>query len=92
MMATSGFKRSWMHSHSIKLRALCQRATHNIDMAVESEKGGKLELGRLQSTIPVRAKARRQTNTPDGTPELICLKNPRRRQTAFFLYRKVRCR
>jgi len=30
-------------------------------MAVEPEEGGKLAHGRLQSTLPVRAKTRRQT-------------------------------
>jgi hypothetical protein len=38
--------------------------------------------GRLQPTIPVRAKTRRQTIIPDGTPGLLCLRNPGRRQTA----------
>jgi len=37
-----------------------QRATHNINMAIEPEKGGKLAHERLQSTLPVRAKTRRQ--------------------------------
>jgi len=36
-----------MHSHSI----------FNIDMAIETEKGGELAHERLQSTLPVRAKA-----------------------------------
>jgi hypothetical protein len=34
MMVTSEFQRSWVHSHSIIPRALHQRATQNIDMAV----------------------------------------------------------
>jgi hypothetical protein len=34
-MATSGFQRFWVPSHSILPRALRQRAVHNIDMAVE---------------------------------------------------------
>jgi hypothetical protein len=34
----------------------------------------------------VRAKTRRQTITPDGTPGLLCLSNPGRRQTAIFLF------
>jgi hypothetical protein len=85
-MATSGFQRSWVHIHSIILRALRQRATHIIDMAVEPEEGVKLAHGRLQSTLPVRAKTRRQTITSDGTPGLLCLSNPGRRQTAIFLY------
>ena len=41
-------------------RAPRQRATHNIDMAIEPEKGGKLAHERLQSALPVRAKTRRQ--------------------------------
>ena len=85
-MATSGFQRSWVHIHSIILRALRQRATHNIDMAVEPEKGVKLAHGRLQSTLPVRAKTRRQTITSDGTPGLLCLSNPGRCETAIFLF------
>ena len=69
----------------IILRALRQRATHNIDMAVEPEEGVKLAHGRIQSTLPVRAKTRRQTITSDGTPGFLCLSNPGRRQTAIFL-------
>jgi hypothetical protein len=80
-MATSGLQRSWVHIHSIISRALRQRATHNIDMAVEPEEGVKLVHGRLQSNLPVRAKARRLTITSDGTPGLLCLSNPGRRQT-----------
>jgi hypothetical protein len=38
MMANSGFKRSWVHSHSIIPREICQRATQNIGMAVEPER------------------------------------------------------
>jgi hypothetical protein len=34
VMASSGFQRSWVHSHSIIRRAFCQRATQNIDLAV----------------------------------------------------------
>ena len=56
-------------------RAPRQRATHNIDMAIGPEKGGKLAHERLQSALPVRAKTRRQTITPDGTPELLCRSN-----------------
>jgi hypothetical protein len=37
----------------------------------------------------VRAKTRRQTITPDGTPGLHCLSNPGRRQTAIFLLQGV---
>ena len=37
-----------------------QRATKNVDMAIEPEKGGKLAHERLQSAFPVRAKTRRQ--------------------------------
>ena len=37
-----------------------QRATQNIDMAIEPEKGGKLAHERLQFTLPVRTKTRRQ--------------------------------
>jgi hypothetical protein len=84
-MATSGFRRSWVHNHSIIPRALRQRTTDNIDMAVEPEEGGKLAHGRLKSILPVRAKTRRQTITSDGTPGLLCLSNPGRRQTAIFL-------
>jgi hypothetical protein len=82
-MATSGFRRSWVHIHSIIPRALCQRATQNIDMAVEPEEGEKLAHGHQQPTLPVRAKTRRQTITPDGTPGSLCLSNPGRRQTAM---------
>ena len=78
-----------MHIHSIIPRALRKRATHNIDMAVEPEEGGKLAHGGLQSTLPVRAKTRRQTITSDGTPGLLCLSNPGRRQTAIFLLQKL---
>jgi hypothetical protein len=67
-------------------RSLRQRATHNIDMAVEPEEGGKLAQGRLQSTLPVGAKTRRQTITSDGTPGLS---NHDRRQTAIFLLQEV---
>jgi len=35
-------------------------ASHNVDMAIEPKKGGKLAHGRLQSTLPVRAKTHRQ--------------------------------
>jgi hypothetical protein len=82
-MATSGFKRFWVHSHSIIPRALCQRATQNIDMAVEPEEGGKLAHECLQYNLPVRAKTGRQTMTPDKTLGFLCLKNPGRRQTAI---------
>jgi hypothetical protein len=34
----------------------------------------------------VRAKTRRQTITSDGTPGLLCLSNPDRRQTAIFSF------
>jgi hypothetical protein len=34
-------------------RALRQRATQNIDMAVDPEEEGKLAHGRLQPTLPV---------------------------------------
>jgi hypothetical protein len=54
-------------------------------MAVEPEEGVKLAHGRLQSTLPVRAKTRRQTITSDGTPGLLCLSNPGRRQTAILV-------
>jgi hypothetical protein len=82
-MATYGFQRSWVHIHSTIPRALRQRATHNIDMAVKPEEGEKLAHGRLQPTLPVRAKTRRQTITSDGTPELVCLRNPGRRLMAI---------
>jgi hypothetical protein len=45
---------SKVHSHSIMQRALCQRASQDIEMAVEPE-GGKLAHGRLQTSLPVRA-------------------------------------
>jgi hypothetical protein len=54
-------------------------------MAVEPEEGGKLEHGRLQPTLPVRAKTRRQTITSNGTPGFLCLSNPGQLQTAIFL-------
>jgi hypothetical protein len=88
-MATSGFQRAWVLIHSIIPRALRQRTTHNIDMALEPEEGGKLAHGRLQSTLPVRSKTRRQTITPDGTPGFLCLRNPGRRHTEIFLLRRV---
>ena len=88
MIATSGFQ--WVHIHSIILRALRQRATHNNDMAVEPEEGVKLAHGRLQPTLQVRAKTRRQTITSDGTSGLLCLRNPGRRQTAIFHVRVER--
>jgi hypothetical protein len=53
-MATSGFQRSWVHIHSIIPRALRQRATHNIDIALAPEEGGKLAHGRLQTALSVR--------------------------------------
>jgi hypothetical protein len=89
MMATSGFQHSWVHIHSIIPRALRQRATQNNDMAVEPEEGEKLAHGRLQSTLPVRAKTLKQTITSDRTPGLLCLNNPGRRQTAIFLLQGV---
>ena len=63
-------------------RAPRQRATHNIDMAIEPEEGRKLAHERLQSALPVRAKTRRQTTTPGGTPGPLCQSGPGRRQTA----------
>jgi hypothetical protein len=54
-------------------------------MAVEPEKGGNLSHGRLQATLPVRVETRRKTATPDGTPGMLSLSNPGRRQTAVFL-------
>jgi hypothetical protein len=76
MIATSGFQRSWVHSHS----------AHNIDMQVEpEEEGGKLAHGRIKSArLPVRAKTRRQAITPDETPGLLRQSSPGRRQTAIF--------
>jgi hypothetical protein len=68
-------------------RAPRQGATHNIDMAIEPEEGGKLAHERLQSALPVRAKTRRQTITPDGTPGPLCQGDSDRRQTAaIFLH------
>jgi hypothetical protein len=52
MMAPSGFQRFWVKSHSIKPRALRQRTTHNIDMAVAPEKGGEPAYERLKSAFP----------------------------------------
>jgi hypothetical protein len=75
-----------MHSHSIMPRAPRQRATQNIDMAIEPEKGGKLAHERLQSALPVRAKTRRQTITPDGTPGPLCQSDSDRRQTAAIFF------
>jgi hypothetical protein len=43
MLATSGFKRSLAHIHSFIPLELRQRATLNIDMAVEPVEGGKHE-------------------------------------------------
>ena len=37
-----------------------------------------------QSTLPVRAKTRKQTIRSDGNPEMLCLSNPGRRQTVIF--------
>jgi hypothetical protein len=83
-MTTSGLQRSWARSHWVIPLALRQRTTHNIDMAVELEGGVELALGRIQPALPVWcAKKRRQTITPDGTPELLG-----RRQTAIFLLQK----
>jgi hypothetical protein len=80
-MATSGFQRSWVHIHS-----MIPRATQNIGMAVEPEEGGKLLHEQLKSTLPVRAKTRKQTIKSDGTPGLLCLSNPGRswRQRPFL--------
>jgi hypothetical protein len=50
----------------------------NTGMAVKPEVGGKQAHERLQSALPVRAKTRKQTITPDGTPGLLCLNNPDR--------------
>jgi hypothetical protein len=73
-----------VHSHSIIPRARRQRATHIVDMEVEPKEGGKLAHGCQKPILPVRAKTRRQTTTPDGTTVLLCMKNPGRRQTAIF--------
>jgi hypothetical protein len=89
MMATFEYQSSWVHSHPIIPRALRQRATHNIDLAVEHEEGGKLAHGRLQSDLRVRASTRKQTITSDETPIFLCLSNPGRRQTAIFPLHKV---
>jgi hypothetical protein len=50
MMVTSELKRSWVHRHSIILRALCQHAPQIIDKAVGPEEEGKLAHGRLLPT------------------------------------------
>jgi hypothetical protein len=42
----------------------------------------------MLSTLPVRAKTRKQTITPDRTPGLLSLSNPGQRQTAIFHYRE----
>jgi hypothetical protein len=69
----------WVHSESMIPCAICQRATYNIAMALEPEERGKLAHGRIQFALPVRAKTRKQTFTPDGTPGLPCESNPGRR-------------
>jgi hypothetical protein len=48
-------------------------------------KGGRKPAhGRLQSTLPVRAKTRRRTITPNRPPGLLCQSSPGRRQTAIL--------
>jgi hypothetical protein len=59
----------------LSLKVHSQRATHNINMASGPKKGGKLAHGRIQSALPVCAKTRRQTTTPDGTSGLLCLRS-----------------
>ena len=53
MMATSEFQRSWVHIQSIIPRALRQRATHNIEMALGLDERGKLAHGRIQPALPM---------------------------------------
>jgi hypothetical protein len=55
MMANFLFQRSWVHS----------RLAHYIGTEEVHEEEGKLALERLQTALPVRAKTRRKTITPD---------------------------
>jgi hypothetical protein len=84
-MATSGCQRYCVHSQSIMPRAPRQRASRNIDVALEHNDGGKLA---LQSAFPVRAKTRRQTITPEGTPGLLYRSDLGRCQTTFFFLQR----
>jgi hypothetical protein len=54
-------------------------------MALEHNDGGKLALKRLKSAFPVRAKTRRHTITPEGTPGLLYRSDLGRCQTTLFL-------
>ena len=58
-------------SQSIIPLALGQHATKNIDMAIKPEEGEKLERGRIQFALPMRAKTRKQTITPDRTQGMV---------------------
>ena len=66
---------------------VCQRTTHNADMAIEPEEGGKLAHGRLQSALPVRAKTRRQPSRLMGPQGCSAGATPGRSQRPLFLYR-----
>jgi hypothetical protein len=61
MMAPSGFRRSWVHSHS----------THNTDMALEPDEEVILAYERIKSPFPVRAK----TQTRNIYRNFGCLKS-----------------
>jgi hypothetical protein len=55
MMATSGFQRPWVHSHSIIKRAFRQHATHNRSQLPKySEKPSKPERLSLSLCCPLR--------------------------------------
>jgi hypothetical protein len=65
-------------------RALRQRSTQNIGMAVEPDEGGKLAYERIQSAFPVRAGKRRKTIKSDGILGLLCSRSPGQCQTAII--------
>ena len=61
-----------------------QRTTHNIDMAIGLEEERKP--GYLQFALPMRAKTRRQTITPNGTPRPLCQSDLGRMPNDHFLF------
>jgi len=79
MMAITGFKRSWVHSHS----------TQNIGMAVGPEEKGKLAHGRMHSasqSAPRRAGEPSCLMEPKGFSARAALAGAKR---PFFLYRAL---
>jgi hypothetical protein len=78
MMASSGFKRSLVYSHSI----------HYIDMAIEPEEGGELAHGReppASQCAPKRAGKPSRLIEPLGCSARAVLAGAKR---PFFLYRE----